>query len=409
MLRKITIDQLKVGMYVESVDKSWLDVPFFRRKITSEEQIEKLRKYYINEVNIDTDRGVDLARDQSETVVAVMEEPLPRDSGESETDQADRAKIVPAKYEEEIPVAKQAYTQAITSVSEFLREARAGRMTSEQEMKDVVSGLVDSCMRNDDALISLTKLLSHDEYTFGHSVNVTIFTLALAKALGLEHSQLQELGESTLVHDVGKMLIPTELLNKPGKLTPEEFEVVKQHADLGAKFLRENFPAHESLALVAQDHHERLDGSGYPFGKSGDEISQWGQIAMIADVYDALTSDRCYKAGVPPAQAVALIYRLSEEFNPLYVERFIECVGIYPIGSLVRLNNGDVGLVSRTHHDDLLRPDVSVIYQGGRRLKRPRLVSLNETDEAGDHRLKIVDILQPDAFGVDPARQLLGA
>jgi hypothetical protein len=160
---------------------------------------------------------------------------------------------------------------------------------------------------------------------------------------------------------------------------------------------------------VAQDHHERLDGSGYPFGKSGDEISQWGQIAMIADVYDALTSDRCYKAGVPPAQAVALIYRLSEEFNPLYVERFIECVGIYPIGSLVRLNNGDVGLVSRTHHDDLLRPDVSVIYQGGRRLKRPRLVSLNETDEAGDHRLKIVDILQPDAFGVDPARQLLGA
>jgi HD-GYP domain-containing protein (c-di-GMP phosphodiesterase class II) len=409
VLRKITIDQLKVGMYVESVDKSWLDVPFFRRKITSEEQIEKLRKYYINEVNIDTDRGVDLARDQSETVVAVMEEPLPRDSGESETDQADRAKIVPAKYEEEIPVAKQAYTQAITSVSEFLREARAGRMTSEQEMKDVVSGLVDSCMRNDDALISLTKLLSHDEYTFGHSVNVTIFTLALAKALGLEHSQLQELGESTLVHDVGKMLIPTELLNKPGKLTPEEFEVVKQHADLGAKFLRENFPAHESLALVAQDHHERLDGSGYPFGKSGDEISQWGQIAMIADVYDALTSDRCYKAGVPPAQAVALIYRLSEEFNPLYVERFIECVGIYPIGSLVRLNNGDVGLVSRTHHDDLLRPDVSVIYQGGRRLKRPRLVSLNETDEAGDHRLKIVDILQPDAFGVDPARQLLGA
>jgi HD-GYP domain-containing protein (c-di-GMP phosphodiesterase class II) len=387
MLRKITIDQLRVGMYVEQVDKDWFDIPFFRKHIASEQQIEKLRSYYVHEITIDTDRGCDLDGAGPRTALAVAEPP------------PDRIEIGPAKV---------AYTQAVAAMHEILEDSRSGRYLQEEPTREVVSEMVDSCMRNDDAMASLTKLLRHDEYTFSHCVNVTVFALTLGKALGLTRDELQIFGESVLLHDVGKMLVPPEILNKPGKLTAEEFDVMKLHVQRGVDFLRESFPHRADLAVVAQEHHERLDGSGYPLGTRGDQISRWGQISAIADVYDALTSRRCYKSELTPYKAISLIYRLSGgDFNSAYVERFIECVGIYPIGSLVRTTLQEVGLVVSIRHEDLLHPDLLLLYRNGHRLKKPKVIDLSECDSLGRHVREVEDILNPEDYGVSPAAHIL--
>lgn len=406
MLRRITIDQLRVGMYVEQVDKDWFDIPFFRRHISSPEQIEKLRSYYVRELVIDTGRGADVEGAQQETAV-LLEEPPSQPAPEPPRK---IRSAVSNDFREELGPAKVAYAKAIDIVHNVLDDSRSGRYLQEQPVREVVSDLVDSCMRNDDALVSLTKLLAADEYTFSHSVNVTIFSLMLAKSLRFSREEMQMLGESVLLHDVGKMLVPPEILTKPGKLTAEEFEIMKEHVPRGVNFLRESFPHRPELPIVAQDHHERIDGSGYPQGKRGDEIHRWGQIAAIADVYDALTSQRCYKKEIQPHRAVALIYRLSgADFNSHFVERFIECVGIYPIGSLVRLSTGEVALVVSIRHEDLLRPEVLVLYRQGHRLRNPRLVDLTETDRQGKPVREITDILNPDDYGVNPAAHILEA
>jgi cyclic di-GMP phosphodiesterase len=406
MLRKIKISQLRVGMYVENVDKDWFNIPFFRRKIISEEQIEKLKRYHVEEVKIDLTRGIDIGGEVKETAVAVAEPPeLPEETLEPEP----RVRsVISHEFREELEPAKKAYTQAIKAVTDVMQDSRSGRYLEQEQTKVVVSELVDSCMRNDDALVSLTKLLSHDEYTFSHCINVTVFALVLGKALGFGVDQLQSFGESVMLHDVGKMLVPPEILNKPGKLTPEEFDVMKLHVDRGVVLLRESFPDNPSIALVADEHHERMDGSGYPHGKRGNDISQWGQISAIADVYDALTSRRCYKREITPHRSMALIYRLrGGDFNPLYVDRFIECVGIYPIGSLVRLTTGEVALIVSIHHDDLLHPDVLVLYRNGHRLLKPKVLELTERGANDKFLREVDDILDPEEYGVDPAAHII--
>ncbi|MBN1475249.1 HD-GYP domain-containing protein [Candidatus Sumerlaeota bacterium] len=406
MLRKINISQLRVGMYVEHVDKDWFNIPFFRRKITSEEQIEKLRRYHVEEVKIDLTRGIDVGGDQPETTVAVAEPPQePEESPKAEP--RDRS-VMSREFREELEPAKRAYRQALKAVRDVMQDSRSGRYLEQEQTKVVVAELVDSCMRNDDALVSLTKLLSHDEYTFSHCINVTVFTLVLGKALGFAVEDLQSFGESVMLHDVGKMLVPPEILNKPGKLTPEEFDVMKLHVDRGVALLQESFPDNRRIALVAEEHHERMDGSGYPHGKRGNDISQWGQISAIADVYDALTSRRCYKREITPHRSMALIYRLrGGDFNPLYVDRFIECVGIYPIGSLVRLTTGEVALVVSIRHDDLLHPDVLVLYRNGHRLLRPKVLDLSERGANDRFLREVEDILDPEEYGVDPAAHII--
>ena len=172
--------------------------------------------------------------------------------------------------------------------------------------------------------------------------------------------------------------------------------------------MKASFPDRDDLRLVAQDHHERFDGSGYPSGKRGDEISLWGRIAAIADVYDAVTSKRCCGIVMSPHEAVSLIFHLGgEDFESLCVEKFIECVGIYPIGSLVRLSTHEVGLVVSVCHEDLLHPEVLLLYQGGRRLMRPRRIDLRDFAADGVHERRIEDILRPEDFGVEPARHIL--
>jgi HD-GYP domain-containing protein (c-di-GMP phosphodiesterase class II) len=226
----------------------------------------------------------------------------------------------------------------------------------------------------------------------------------------MARNELQLFGESVLLHDVGKMLVPPEILNKPGKLTPEEFEIMKLHVDRGVDVLQGTFPDRPELAVVAAEHHERYDGSGYPKGLRGSEISQWGQVSAVADVYDALTSERCYKSAMPTVKAVSLIYRLrGGDFNPHCVDKFIECVGIYPIGTLVRLNTREIGVVTSVRHEDLLRPCVKVLFRGNSRLRRPTEVDLTEVSDSGEHIRRVEDILNPEDYGIEPAVHVLEA
>lgn len=405
MLRKIKIDQLRVGMYVDQVDKNWLDIPFFRRAISSQEQIDRLRKYNVKELKIDTDRGRDLIGRRGDPV-AVMAPELDGDNGSNGTEATQTRNVIP--FCDEIETADAIYSQATKAVRSMMEDMKAGRYIEEEAAQVVASEMVDSCIRNEDALVSLTTLRGHDEYTFTHSVNVAVYSLVLGNTLGMTEEELRRFGVAVLLHDVGKMLVPPEILHKPGKLTREEFEVMKLHVERGVAFLRESFPENDEVLIVAQAHHERIDGSGYPKGLTGNDVPIWGQIAAIGDIFDALTSRRCYKKEMTPHQALSLMYQLSGgELDTLLVERFIESVGIYPIGSLVKLSTNEVGLVTSVCHSDLLHPTILVLYRGGHRLLRPRLVDLRDLDSKGDHIREVTDILVPEDYGVDAARHII--
>jgi len=279
-----------------------------------------------------------------------------------------------------------------------MEDVSMGKSLDSDVAKKQVTNIVDSIFRNSDALISLTRLKSFDNYTFTHCVNVSVLLTSFAKKLGYNRKKLEQLALGGLVHDVGKMKIPDEVLNKPGRFTDEERQIMKNHTVYGKEVLDKTPGIPEVSKLLALEHHERFDGKGYPYGKDHTELQHDSLLAAIADVYDALTSKRVYKPGMPPPQALAYIKeRGDSEFKKSLVDLFIVNVGVFPVGSLVELNSGELGIVSEVNRDDLLKPFVLLITDKLKRLvKRREHISLYEFREK-----KIVGYPDPDKYKID--------
>ncbi|MBI2400891.1 MAG: HD-GYP domain-containing protein, partial [Deltaproteobacteria bacterium] len=248
-------------------------------------------------------------------------------------------------FDEEFREAQRLRGEAELLVREFLQNARLGKDVDTGKVTGTVGRMVDSVFRNQDALTSLARLKSFDDYTFAHCVNVCILSLALGRQMGLERADLEDLGTGAILHDIGKMLVPDKVLNKPGKLTDEEFAIMKTHAELGGDMLS-GAKINEAAMLVALQHHERYDGSGYYKGLAKSEIHIFARIAAVADVYDAMTSKRVYQPGMVPEEALKRLYLMrGTHFQPEIVETLIKCLGIYPIGTFVELNTGELAIV----------------------------------------------------------------
>jgi HD-GYP domain-containing protein (c-di-GMP phosphodiesterase class II) len=315
-------------------------------------------------------------------------------------------------YDEELRCARRVHAKAKLVVQDLLRDARMGRSVDGEKANRVVDEMIDSIFRNPDALTSLSRLKSFDEYTFHHSVNVCVLSLALGRHLGIVKGELRALGVGALLHDFGKITVPPEILNKPGRLSVQEFQRVRAHPLHGAKMLMQCSDLTDGCATVALNHHERFDGRGYPRGLSGLEIGKFGLISAIVDVYDAITSDRVYHRAVTGHEAVKKIYEWGKtDFYPLYVQKFIQCLGIYPTGSVVRLDSGELGVVSKQNPDHLLRPWVRIVRdRSGAPLPGPVEVCLSDlgAGEGRSYARSIVAALGSDAPGLGLTKILEG-
>jgi HD-GYP domain-containing protein (c-di-GMP phosphodiesterase class II) len=417
MLKKIGIDELSLGMVVEKMDRSWLEHPFLtnRKKITSPEHIDRLREYRITEVYINTEMGLDVETaspppDPAPHVELIVPDPPESFPAASLPVNLPAPLKVEIPFEVEVEAAKVAQKEAHTVVNEVLQEVRMGKSIESGKAGKAVNGMIDSIFRNMDALASLTRIKGYDEYTFVHSVNVCVLSLTLGRQLGLDREELQSLGMGALLHDAGKMKVPPSILNKPGKLTDVEFAEMKRHTIYSAEVLERTEGITEEARAVALQHHERFGGTGYPSGLKGETISRCAQIAAIADAYDAMTTTRVYSRPMTPPDGIRRIFELSKtDFNPIFAQRFIQCLGIYPIGTAVQLDSSEIGIVVSVNHDKVLRPKVLLVCRDERRrMPEPLEVDLADAAEPGSakYRRTIVRPVDPARFAIDVERYL---
>jgi putative nucleotidyltransferase with HDIG domain len=241
----------------------------------------------------------------------------------------------------------------------------------------VVTDCVDSILRNPDALLWMAKIKHVDHYTMEHCLNVSVLAIAFGRHLRMDRQDLIRLGTGGLLHDVGKMKIPDEILNKPGRLTEEEFSVMKQHSELGKELLTKSQGSLNYAVDVAFNHHERMDGKGYPRGLFASELSEYARIVSIVDAFDAMTSNRCYERSRSTLDALKTIYRdRDKHFDEQYALEFIQLMGPYPPGTIVELVNGSVGIVLSSEPKKRHLPRIRLILDQQKQKQPEEIVDL---------------------------------
>ncbi|CAG2144402.1 HD-GYP domain-containing protein [Ralstonia mannitolilytica] len=378
MRKRIAIEDLRVGMYLDEFVGSWLDHPFWRARFRVEDaaQLQRLRTSGVREVWIDTARGTDVAA--ARAVPTAMAPPTPPATLAGAT-------IAPRAITraEEMRHAARLISKAEAAVQAMFADARMGRTVEARDALPLVEAISSSVDRHPGALTSLVRLKTKDRYTFLHSVAVCALMVALGRQLGLSDDEVRDAGLAGLLHDIGKIAIPPEVLNKPGALTAEEFRSVTTHPQAGYDILVGDSNMCEVALDVCLHHHERMDGTGYPHKLAGDGISLFARMGAICDVYDAITSDRPYKKAWGAAYAVQrMVEWRGNHFDPVVFNAFVKSVGIYPVGSLVRLRSGRLAVVMQHAPGALLTPTVKVFFSisSGTRIA-PEVIDLAQTGD----------------------------
>ena len=403
MTKRINVRQLRPGMYIAELGSDWMAHPFLRSsfRVKDEATIAKIADAGIHEVYIDPGKGLDV--DDAPTrheVERQLEEEMLRVAAET----------VPKRHStasEEIGRARKIHAEANHLIHNIMNDVRLGEQVRLEQVEPAVEKMTESILRNGGALLSLCRVKNKDDYTFQHSVSVCALQVSFCRAIGMDAATIHLAGIGGLLHDIGKVRVPNAILNKPGRFTEEEFAVMKCHVVESKNILDQTDGISETSIQVAYQHHERHDGSGYPEGIKGDAISQMGKMAAICDVYDAITSDRVYHKGMAPHEALRKIFEWSKfHFDPALVQQFLRTIGIYPVGTLVMLESGRIGVVLEQSESNLLQPVVKVFYDGKRtRYLPPEEVDLSRSfgNGGGD---KIVGHETPEKWGIDPARFL---
>ncbi|MDE2430809.1 MAG: HD-GYP domain-containing protein, partial [Burkholderiales bacterium] len=337
MLKKIEVAQLRVGMYVHELCSSWMDSPFWQKSFLLNDVVElkKIQATSIREVWIDTSKGLDIIKPTAQDTEEVPAEP------EQINPPAPVREIAYVSMDDELGRASAIVNKSREAVFSMFNEARMGKAVDVENAQSMVDEIADSVMRNPGALIGLARLKTKDDYTYMHSVAVCALMVALSKQLGLNDEQAREAGLAGLLHDIGKMMISADILNKPGKLTDAEFVSVKEHPVAGYKMLLEGAGVSKIALDVCLHHHEKIDGTGYPDRLKGDEISLYARMGAVCDVYDAITSNRPYKQGWCPAESLRKMAEWSNgHFDEKVFQAFVKSIGIFPVGTLVRMESG---------------------------------------------------------------------
>lgn len=386
---KIPVSELQIGMFVSKLDRDWLETPFLVQGFLIEtlEDIDVVA-HYAEYVWVDKVQQVWIPPEERAAL-----ERLPRARSRY-------INKVPAQEEHE--QAQGVYRQTRRLTKTLVDDIRLGGVINTDEAKSTVKSCVGSIMRNPDALLWMTKIRSEDEYTAEHCLNVCILAIAFGRHLGMSEQELEKLGLCGLLHDVGKMRVPQDVLNKPGALTPKEYNQIKAHTVHGRNLLMSTPGIYDLVVDVAYSHHERMDGKGYPRKLPATGISRFARIIALVDAYDAMTADRCYAPAIPSTLALKKIFQdRGSHFDEQLALEFIKCIGLYPPGSIVQLRNELVGIVLETSDRYRHLPKVILVNQGARPLEKERIVDLADVERGDlDREHLIKRVLKDGTFGI---------
>ena len=380
MLKKIAIADLRVGMYIHELCGGWMDHPFWRSKfaVKDVQDLAKVRESGVAELWIDTGKGADVpaaVRIETESVVA---DEVDQMLAAAESVLAPLAQQV--EFDQEVKRAAKICNKAKDAVVSMFQEVRMGKAIDADAAGELVDEISSSVMRNPGALISLARIKTADDYTYMHSVAVCALMVSLARQLGQDETSTRELGLAGLLHDLGKALMPPDVLNKPGKLTDDEFAIMRTHPGEGHQLLVQGNAVGEIVLDVCRHHHEKVDGTGYPDHLKGEQISLHAKMGAVCDVYDAITSNRPYKAGWDPAESIRKMTEWSKgHFDERVFQAFVRSIGIYPVGSLVKLDSGRLGVIIEQSEKSLLLPVVKVFFSTkAQTYIKPELIDLSK-------------------------------
>jgi putative nucleotidyltransferase with HDIG domain len=381
------VDLLQPGMKVVKLDRPWTEVPVLFQGFTLQSDVEaRILRQYCAWVVVE---------DEAERLAPVLDQIPHLKQRTTEPLQETRT------LEQELPRAADTWSRTQQFVEKVIRDIEQNNDLELASARPLIRSCVDSVKANASAMFWMARIKHRDAYTAEHCLRVAILTVAFARFLGLPEDDLEVAGMCGLLHDIGKLRVPDEILNKPGPLSPREYEVMREHTTLGHELLKQDPSLDPIISDVTLHHHERIDGRGYPQQLPEWQISRFARLISIVDAYDAMTSDRCYRDGMSPADAVRILYKnRAQQFDADMVEAFIRMIGIYPPGSLVELNTGEVALVVSTHPGRKLKPKVEILLDNNRHPITPRVMDLGSQTTTDGPAREIKAPLPDGAFGI---------
>lgn len=360
MIKRISINKLRPDMYVSDLNCDWIPHHNMQKegRIPNVALIEELKRRGIKEVYIDTERGLD-----EEDAVSQQEVENQNQDKLNKAGQLNMASAGTVSVAEELFKASKLQNQAKGLMTNVLSDIKFGKPLETEGFDDLAEGMIDSVVRNHNALACLGRIRKKDNYLMEHSINLAVLMGIFAKAMQIDRETMHHAMVGALLHDIGKIMVPDNILHKPGKLNDDEFSRMKQHVMFSRDLLKKTPGIHPLTIDVAAQHHERIDGSGYPEGLTGCQICREGKMVAITDVYDAITADRCYHKGLAPTAALKKLLEWSgTHFEEKLVHKFIRSMGIYPVGSLVLMESGRLAVVIEASEKDSSRPIIKIIY-----------------------------------------------
>ena len=393
MIRKVSVEDLKPGMEVVRL---------------SSELWEHMPNLYTQPGLIETQAQIDeiTVGGYSHAFVLARDEDFRRVEDRLDQLVTERTFSPPIKprvpFEQEVEAAAMAYENAMVHARRIITDAKMGRKVDYDASLETVGDIVDSAVRNPDTLVCLSKLSEYDEYTYAHCINVATIAVVFGEYLGMTRDELINLGAAGMMHDLGKTVVPSRIINKRARLTEQEFAEVKRHPEYGCRILEKHGGVPEEVLDAVRHHHEKFNGGGYPENMVKRDISPLARIISLADVYDALTSDRSYKDAILPNKALAIMYGMREQdFDPMEVQLFIKCLGIFPSGSLVKLTNGAYGVVYESNPALPLLPKIKIILDEDLHPIPSELVDLAAEQAVGRSNLQIIECAEPSAYKIN--------
>jgi HD-GYP domain-containing protein (c-di-GMP phosphodiesterase class II) len=416
MKRRIPIEQLKPGMHVVGLDLPWLKSPFWihRGSVKSHAVILELKESGVQEVTIDPEHGLDVEEPVTAEDVGGDGEKTPESNAHGSNPEKSLESAVGSGvehgfdlgvFEQELRLAQEVRSKAISAIRGVFEGIKSGVVLDMSPLREVTETVFDCLKEREGCVLAdlqLQRMMQFDASLFSHSVDVCVLALVVGHHSQMTDCQLQDLAIGALLHDVGQLRLPRNLLSKNGKFNQEERNLYLTHPKLGASILSKAEDVSEASRRVVLEHHEHVDGSGYPWGRKGNTISSLAQLVGLVDRYDALVRKRGGRPPLPPALAVRRLYQLGidGEFAMEWVEKLVECLGLYPVGSLVELSTGDRGWVISVNQADHMLPTVKLVWNASReKLPIPRVLDLSKC-LSENAPVRVLRILNPFEEGI---------